>query len=39
MPGSVLDTNVVVYIASADAAKVKRAEALIGPGASSACRC
>jgi predicted nucleic acid-binding protein len=32
MPGSFLDTNVVVYIASADAAKAKRAEALIGAG-------
>jgi len=32
MPGSFLDTNVVMYVASADAAKAARAEQLIGDG-------
>lgn len=32
MPGSFFDTNVLVYLASGDAAKADRAEALIGKG-------
>ena len=32
MPGSFFDTNVVLYLASGDAAKAERAEALIGEG-------
>ena len=32
MPGSFLDTNVVVYLASADGAKADRAEALLANG-------
>ncbi len=32
MPGSFFDTNVLVYIASADPVKADRAEALIGGG-------
>jgi predicted nucleic acid-binding protein len=32
MPGSFFDTNVLVYIASSDPAKVDRAEAIIGRG-------
>lgn len=32
MPGSFLDTNVLVYIASADALKARRAEALLSEG-------
>jgi predicted nucleic acid-binding protein len=32
MPDSFLDTNVLVYLASADAAKADRAEQLIGEG-------
>jgi predicted nucleic acid-binding protein len=32
MPGSFFDTNVLVYLASGDAAKADRAEALIGGG-------
>jgi predicted nucleic acid-binding protein len=32
MPGSFFDTNVLVYLASADAAKADRAEALVAMG-------
>jgi Predicted nucleic-acid-binding protein, contains PIN domain len=32
MPGSFLDTNVLVYLASGDAAKADRAEEVIGKG-------
>lgn len=32
MPGSFFDTNVLLYVASADAAKADRAEQLIGAG-------
>ncbi len=32
MPGSFFDTNVLLYIASSDSAKAKRAEAVIGRG-------
>ena len=32
MPGSFFDTNVLIYLASADLAKAERAEALIGEG-------
>ena len=32
MPGSFFDTNVLLYVASADAAKAERAETLIGDG-------
>lgn len=32
MPGSFFDTNVLLYVASADAAKAERAERLIGEG-------
>ena len=32
MPGSFFDTNVLVYIASGDAAKADRAEAMLGAG-------
>jgi predicted nucleic acid-binding protein len=32
MPGSFFDTNVLLYVASADAAKADRAEKLIGEG-------
>jgi predicted nucleic acid-binding protein len=32
MPGSFFDTNVLLYIASADARKAKRAESLVGEG-------
>jgi predicted nucleic acid-binding protein len=32
MPGSFFDTNVLIYIASGDAAKADRAEAMIGSG-------
>lgn len=32
MPGSFLDANVIVYLASADAAKAGRAEALLADG-------
>ena len=32
MPGSFIDTNVLLYIASADPAKAERAEAMIGQG-------
>jgi predicted nucleic acid-binding protein len=32
MPGSFLDTNVLLYLASDDAAKADRAEALVGEG-------
>jgi predicted nucleic acid-binding protein len=32
MPGSFFDTNVLVYIASSDAAKADKAEAVIGGG-------
>ena len=32
MPGSFLDTNVLVYLASDDAAKANRAEAVVGDG-------
>ena len=32
MPGSFFDTNVLLYLASSDAAKAKRAEKLIGEG-------
>lgn len=32
MPGSFLDTNVLVYIASGDRAKADRAESLVGEG-------
>lgn len=32
MPGSFFDTNVLLYVASADAAKAERAERLIGAG-------
>ena len=32
MPGSFLDTNVLVYLASGDAAKAERAEALVAAG-------
>ena len=32
MPGSFFDTNVLVYIASDDAEKADRAEAIIGDG-------
>lgn len=32
MPGSFFDTNVLVYVASGDAAKADRAEAIIGAG-------
>lgn len=32
MPGSFLDTNVLLYIASGDAVKADRAEAVIGEG-------
>ena len=33
MPGSFVDTNVLVYLASSDAAKADRAEALLAAGA------
>lgn len=33
MPGSFLDTNVLIYLASRDAAKADRAEALVAAGA------
>ena len=32
MPGSFIDTNVLVYLASGDPAKADRAEALVGEG-------
>ena len=32
MPGSFVDTNVLLYIASGDAAKAERAEAIVGDG-------
>ena len=32
MPGSFIDTNVLVYIASGDTAKADRAEAILGDG-------
>ena len=32
MPGSFFDTNVLLYVASGDPAKARRAEALIGGG-------
>jgi predicted nucleic acid-binding protein len=32
MPGSFFDTNVLIYLASADEAKADRAEAIIGSG-------
>ncbi len=32
MPGSFIDTNILVYLASADPAKAERAEALVGLG-------
>ncbi len=32
MPGSFIDTNVLLYIASGDAAKAERAEAIVGDG-------
>jgi predicted nucleic acid-binding protein len=32
MPGSFFDTNVLVYLASADTAKADRAEAIVGKG-------
>lgn len=32
MPGSFFDTNVLIYVASADAAKADRAEAIISSG-------
>jgi predicted nucleic acid-binding protein len=32
MPGSFFDTNVLIYLASADVAKADRAEAIIGGG-------
>ena len=32
MPGSFFDTNVLIYLASGDAAKADRAEAMIGGG-------
>jgi predicted nucleic acid-binding protein len=32
MPGSFFDTNVVIYIASADAAKAERAEQIVAEG-------
>ena len=32
MPGSFIDTNVLLYIASGDPAKAERAEAIIGQG-------
>ena len=32
MPGSFFDTNVIIYIASADPVKADRAEALVGGG-------
>jgi len=34
MPGSFFDSNVLLYVASADAAKAERAEALIAAGGS-----
>ena len=33
MPGSFIDTNVLLYLASSDAAKAERAEALVSSGA------
>ena len=32
MPGSFFDTNVLIYLASGDAVKADRAEAIIGSG-------
>lgn len=34
MPGSFFDSNVLLYIASSDAAKAERAEAIVGSGGS-----
>lgn len=34
MPGSFFDTNILVYLASADAAKADRAEAIVADGGS-----
>ncbi len=32
MPGRLFDTNVVIYLASADAAKADKAEGIVGKG-------